>query len=170
MACLPYILLQHVCVTLPLRGARLHQGQHFPGMCTGGHTRERMDNNAVLIDEIGDATGKARCPSTIGLTQDMVGITEERKGKARFLGKRFVRGHRIKAGPKDLHITLCKGVMEVTEPVPFRCSAASIGFGIKPQHHFFAAQVCQAHGRTIMRGDSKIRCWCSNCQHVCPPQ
>jgi hypothetical protein len=36
---------------------------------------------------------------------------------------------------------LHKDVIEDTEPVPFRRSPSGVGFGKKPQHHFFPLQL-----------------------------
>src|SRR5262245_17415777 len=129
-----------------------------------------MRNDAVLINDIGDPAGKTSLPSAIRLAQDMVCITQQREGQASVGGEGFIVCNRVKTGPENLYVALRQSVIEITEPAPFGGSASGVGFGIKPQHNFLAAQICQVHAGTIVRGDGKIRCLGPDCQHLRPPQ
>jgi hypothetical protein len=110
-------------------------------MRPGIDLRKGMRNDAVFVNDVSDTAGIARIPRTIGLTQDMIRITEQRIGKAEFISKRLVCFYRIKAYPKNLDMVLRKRIVVVTEPVPFGRSTTSVGFRIKPQYHLFATQI-----------------------------
>ena len=129
-----------------------------------------MGDDAVRIDNVGDAAGKASPPGTIRLAQHMIRVAQQREGQASAGGKSMVIRDRVKTGPENLRVALREGIVEVTEPAPFGGSATGIGFGIKPQDDLLAEEICQTHGRTIVRGDGEIRRLCANCQHLWPPQ
>ena len=96
-----------------------------------------MRDDTPFVNDVGKTTGKARRSSAIRFAKYTLGIAQQWKGKAKLVGKGFVFCHGVKADAKNLHIVLHKGVIEGTEPVPFRGSPTGVGFGIKPQHHFF---------------------------------
>ena len=129
-----------------------------------------MNDHAMLIDNVGNAAGKPSASGAIRLTHDMIGVAQQWEGKAGSGGEGVIRFDRVKTGPENLHVTLREGIIEVTEPAPFGGSSPRIGFGIKPQDHLLATEIRQAHGGTIMCGDSKIRRLCPDCQHLRPPQ
>ena len=147
----------------------LHAGQHFLSVGARVDPGKDMGNDAVFIDNVGDPAGKTSIPGAIRLAQDMVRVAQQREGKASVGGEGAVVFDRVKTSPENLHMALRESIMEVTEPAPFGSSAPGVGFGIKPQHDFLAAQICQAHGRTIVRGDGKIRCRCPDCLSGCEP-
>ena len=91
-----------------------------------------VGDDPVFIHQVGDATGKAPCTGAIDFAQHMLGIAQQRKLKAGLCCKSLVRRNPVKARTKNLHVVCHKGVIVVTEPVPFRRSAAGAGFGIKP--------------------------------------
>jgi hypothetical protein len=97
-------------------------------------------DDTLFVKDVGHTTGKARGSSAIRLADNTLSIAQQWKGKARLVGKGFIFCHGVKANAKNLHAVLHKGVMEGTEPVPFRGSPTGVGFGIKPQHHFFPPQ------------------------------
>lgn len=134
------------------------------------YPRERMGNDAVLIHDVRNPTGKTRLPCPISFSQHMVRIAQEPEGETMTVGKGFIVGDSIETRPQNVRVTLSKSVMEVTEPVPFRSSATSVGFGIKPQHHFLTQQVGQTHHGAIVCRHSKIRGLGTNSQHVWSPQ
>ena len=120
--------------------------------------REGMGDQAVLIDHIRDPAWEPGVTGPIGFAEDVIGIAEEGVGKVVVLGKGFVGLNRIKTGAENLHIMLRKRVVEVAEPAPFGGSTPGAGFGIKPQHDFFAAQFREAYGGAIMGRDGELRC------------
>ena len=103
-----------------------------------------MGDDAVCIDDVGDATGKSSPSGAIRLTHDMIGVAQQWEGKASSGGEGVIRFDRVKTGPENLHVTLREGIIEVTEPAPFGGSSRRIGFGIKPQDHLLAAEIRQA--------------------------
>jgi hypothetical protein len=129
-----------------------------------------MANDAMLIDDVRDAAGKPHAPGAIRPAHDMIGVAQQWEGKTDSGGEGVILFDRVKTGPENLHVALREGIIEVTEPAPFGRSSPGIGFGIKPQDHLLAKEICQAHGGTIMRGDGKIRCRGPDCQHLRPPQ
>ena len=129
-----------------------------------------MGDDALRIDDVGDAAGKTSPPGAIRLAHDMIGVAQQWEGETGSGSEGFILFERVKTGPENLHITLREGIIEVAEPATFGRSPAGIGFGIKPQDDLLAAEICQAHGGTIMRGDGKIRCRGPDCQHLRPPQ
>ena len=116
-----------------------------------------MGDDAVLIYDVGNPARKTSAPSPIHFAEDMGRITEEREAEANVISKSFVVRNRIKAGPENLHVALREGVVEDEEPAPLGGSPAGVGFGIKPQDHLFAMEICQADARAIMRRHHKIR-------------
>ena len=122
-----------------------------------------MRDDAVRIDDVSDPAGKTSPPGAIRLAHDMVGVAQQWKGQAGSGSEGMIVFDRVKTGPENLYVALREGIIEVTEPVPFGRSSPGIGFGIKPQDDLLAAEICQAHSRTIMRGDRKIRRRCLNC-------
>ena len=117
-----------------------------------------VGDDAVLINNVGNPARKTSAPSPIHFAEDMGRIAEEWEAEANVISKSFVVRNRIKAGSENLHVALRKGVIEGEEPTPLGGSPASVGFGIKPQDHLFAAEIDQADGRAIMRRHRKIRC------------
>ena len=100
-----------------------------------------VSNEAVLINNIGDAARQTGAPSPIGFAQDMVRIAQERETEAGIVGKGSVVFDRIKAHAENLHLALREGVIEGEEPAPFGGSPPSAGFGIKPQDNLFTTEV-----------------------------
>ena len=148
----------------------MYAGQHFLGVSARVDPGKAVGDDAVRIDDIGDPAGKTSPPGTIRLAQDMVSVTQQREGKASPGSESVVVFDRVKTGPENLHVALREGIVEGTEPAPFGSSSCGIGFGIKPQDHLLAAEICQAHGGTIVRGNGKIRRLGPDCQHLRPPQ
>ena len=103
--------------------------------------RKDVGNDAVLINDIGDAARQTGAPSSIGFAQDMVRIAQEREGEAGIVGKGSIVFDRIKAHTENLHVALREGVIEGEEPAPFGGSSAGAGFGIKPQDDLFATEI-----------------------------
>jgi hypothetical protein len=119
----------------------VHAGEHVPGVRTRIDLSKDVGNDAVFIDNIGDATRQTGAPSAIGLAQDMPRIAQERETEAGIVGKGFIIFDRIETYPKNLHVALGKGVIEGEEPAPFGGSPPGAGFGIKPQDDLFATEV-----------------------------
>ncbi len=103
--------------------------------------RKDVGNDAMLINDIGDATRQTGAPSPIGFAQDMVRIAQEREAEAGIVGKGSVVFDRIKAHAENLHLALREGVIEGEEPAPFGRSPAGAGFGIKPQDDLFSTEI-----------------------------
>ena len=103
--------------------------------------RKDVGDDAVLINDIGDAARQTGAPSPIGFAQDMVRIAQEREAEAGIVGEGSVVFDRIKAHPENLHLALREGVIEGEEPEPFGGSSAGAGFGIKPQDDLFATEI-----------------------------
>lgn len=129
-----------------------------------------VGDHTCFVDEIGDAAGAAGVPRTIGAAQHALGVAEQGELKAGFVGKRFIGLYAIKTRADNLHVVADKGVVVVTEPVPFPSSTAGAGLGVKPQHDFFAAQLRQRHRGAIVRRDGKIRRLRPNFKHHRSPQ
>ena len=100
-----------------------------------------VGDDAVLIDNIGDAARQTGAPSPIGFAQHMVRIAQEREAEAGIVGKGSVVFDRIKAHAEDLHVALREGVIEGEEPAPFGGSPPGAGFGIKPQDDLFSTEI-----------------------------
>ena len=100
-----------------------------------------VGDDALLINDIGDAARQTGAPSPIGFAQGMVRITQEREAEAGIVGKGFIVFDRIKAHTENLHVALREGVIEGEEPAPFGGSSAGAGFGIKPQDDLFATEI-----------------------------
>ena len=94
--------------------------------------RKNVADDAVFINDIGDAARQTGAPSPIGFTQNMARIAQEREAEAGIVGKGSVVFDRIKAHAENLHVALREGVIEGEEPAPFGGSPAGVGFGIKP--------------------------------------
>ena len=115
-----------------------------------------MGNDAVFINDVGNPTRKTSVPGPICFAEDMGRITEEREAEVSVVSKGFVVRNRVEADPENLHVALREGVVEGEEPAPLSGSPPSVGFGIKPQDHLFAAEICQAYSGTVMRRHGKI--------------
>jgi hypothetical protein len=100
-----------------------------------------VGDDAVLIDNIGDAARQTGAPSPIGFAQDMVRIAQEWETEAGIVGKGSIIFNRIKAHAENLHLALREGVIEGEEPAPFGGSPPGAGFGIKPQDDLFATEI-----------------------------
>ena len=100
-----------------------------------------MGNDAVLINNIGDAARQTGAASAIGFAQDMLRIAQEREAEAGIVGKGFIIFDRIKAHAENLHVALREGVIEGEEPAPFGGSPPAAGFGIKPQDDLLSAEI-----------------------------
>ena len=100
-----------------------------------------VGDDAVLINNIGDAARQTGAPSPIGFAQNMVRIAQERETEAGIVGKGFIIFDRIKAHAENLHVALREGVIEDEEPAPFGGSPPGAGFGIKPQDDLFATEI-----------------------------
>jgi hypothetical protein len=119
----------------------LHAGEHFLGVRARIDLRKNVGDDAVLINDVGDAARQTGAPSPIGFPQDVVRIAQERETEASIVGKGSVGLDRIKAHAKNLHIALREGVIEGEEPAPFGGSPAGAGFRIKPQDNLFATEI-----------------------------
>jgi hypothetical protein len=128
-----------------------------------------VGDHPYLINEVGDAAGIAGVPCTIRFAQDALGVTEQGKLKTSFLGKRFVDLGAIKTRAQNLNVVADKGIVLVTEPVPFPRSTASVGLGVKPQHDFLTAQPRQCHRGAVVRHNGKIRRLRPNFKHPTSP-
>jgi len=100
-----------------------------------------VGNDAMLINDIGDAARQTGAPSPIGFAQGMVCIAQERETEAGIVGKGSIGFDRIKAHTENLHVALREGIVEGEEPAPFGGSSAGAGFGIKPQDDLFATEI-----------------------------
>lgn len=54
----------------------LHECQHSLGMRLGIDLREGVRNDAVFVDDVGDAAGIAGIPGTVCLAQRVIGVAE----------------------------------------------------------------------------------------------
>ena len=116
-----------------------------------------MADDAVRINDVGNAAGKTSLPGTIRLAHDMIGVAQQWKGQAGSGGEGVILFDRVKTGPENLYIALRESIIEVTEPVPLGRSSPGIGFGIKPQNDLLAAEICQAHGVALVFESDRIR-------------
>ena len=119
----------------------LHAGEHFLGVCTRVDLSKDVGDDAVLINDIGDAARQTGAPSPIGFAQDMARIAQEREAEAGIVGKGSVVFDCIKAHAENLYVTLREGVIEGEEPAPLGGSPPSAGFGIKPQDDLFSTEI-----------------------------
>ncbi len=119
----------------------LHAGEHFFGVRTCVDLRKDVGDDAVLINDIGDAARQTSAPSPIGFAQDMIRVAQEWEAEAGIVGKGSVVFDRIKARAENLHLALREGVIEGEEPAPFGSSPAGAGFGIKPQDDLFSTEI-----------------------------
>jgi len=119
----------------------LHAGEHFLGVRTRVDLRKNVADDAVFINDIGDADLQTGAPSPIGFAQNMARIAQEREAEAGIVGKGPVVFDRIKAHTENLHVALREGVIEDEEPAPFGGSPAGTSFGIKPQDDLFATEI-----------------------------
>jgi len=100
-----------------------------------------VGDDALLINDIGDAARQTSVPSPIGFAQGMVRIAQEREGEAGIVRKGSIVFDRVETYPENLHVALREGVIEGEEPAPFGGSSAGAGFGIKPQDDLFATEI-----------------------------
>ena len=119
----------------------LHAGEHFLRMRTRVDLSKDVGDDAVLINDIGDAARQTGAPSPIGFAQDMVRVAQEREAEAGIVGKGSVVFNRIKTDAENLHVALREGVIEGEEPAPFGGSPPGASFGIKPQDDLFATEI-----------------------------
>ena len=110
-------------------------------MCTRVDLSKDVSDDAVLINDIGDAARQTGAPSSIGFAQGMVCIAQEREAEADIVGKGAIGFDRIKAHTENVHVALREGVIEGEEPAPFGGSPPGAGFGIKPQDDLFPAEI-----------------------------
>ncbi len=110
-------------------------------MRPGIDLRKGVRDDAVLINDIANPAGKAGVPGAIRLAEHVVGIAEQGERKVTLVGECLICLNGVEACPENLHVVLCKGVVMVTEPVPFGRSTPGVGLGIKPQRHLFAPQL-----------------------------
>ena len=103
--------------------------------------RKDVGDDAMLIDNIGDAARQTGAPSPIGFAQDMVRIAQEREAEAGIVGKGFIIFDRVETYPENLHVALREGVIEGEEPAPFGGSPSGTSFGIKPQDDLFPTEI-----------------------------
>jgi hypothetical protein len=103
--------------------------------------RKDVGNDAVLINDIGDAARQTGTPSPIGFTQDVVRVAQEREAEAGIVGKGSIVFNRIKAHAENLHLAFREGVIEGVEPAPFGGSPPGACFGIKPQDDLLPAEI-----------------------------
>jgi hypothetical protein len=103
--------------------------------------RKDVGDDAVLINDIGDAARQTGAPSPIGFAQDMVRIAQERETEAGIVSKGAVVFDRIKAHAENLHVALREGGIEDEEPAPFGGSPPGASFGIKPQDDLCATEI-----------------------------
>ena len=103
--------------------------------------RKNVADDAVFINDIGDAARQTGAPSPIGFAQHMVRIAQEREAEAGIVGKGSVVFDCIKAHAENLHVALREGVIEGEEPAPFGGSPPGAGFGIKPQDDLLATEI-----------------------------
>jgi len=103
--------------------------------------RKNVADDAVFINDIGDAARQTGAPSPIGFAQNMVRIAQEREAEASIVGKGFIIFDRVETYPENLHVALREGVIEDEEPAPFGSSPPGAGFGIKPQDDLFATEI-----------------------------
>ena len=103
--------------------------------------RKNVADDAVFINDIGDAARQTGAPSPIGFAQNMARIAQEREAEAGIVGKGFIVCDRIEAHPENLHVALREGVIEGEEPAPFGGSPPGAGFGIKPQDDLFSTEI-----------------------------
>ena len=107
----------------------MHAGEHFLGMRTRVDPGKDVSDDAVLVNDIGDAARKTSTPSPIRLAQDVVRIAEEWEAEASPVGKGFIVFDRIKTGPENLHVAPRKDVIEGEEPAPFGASPPVLALG-----------------------------------------
>jgi hypothetical protein len=103
--------------------------------------RKDVGDDAMFINDIGDAARQTGAPSPIGFAQDMVRIAQEWETEAGIVGKGSIIFNRIKAHAENLHLALREGVIEGEEPAPFGGSPPGAGFGIKPQDDLFSTEI-----------------------------
>ncbi len=123
---------------------------------------------AVLVDHIGDAARVfvfrgfrcAVCEADLA-----VGVAEQREGEVVFLGERGVGFFIIEADAEDLRVLRFVLLREVPEPGTFPRSTGSVGFRIKPQHDFLAAQVAEAHAVAVVVGDVEVGSGIAGLEH-----
>ena len=119
----------------------MHAGEHFLGVRTRIDLRKDVANDAMLINDIGDAARQTGAPSPIGFAQNMARIAQEREAEASIVGKGFIIFDRVETYPENLHVALREGVIEDEEPAPFGGSPPGASFGIKPQDDLFATEI-----------------------------
>jgi hypothetical protein len=119
----------------------LHASEHFLSVRARVDLGKDVSNDAVLINDIGDAARQTGAPSPIGFAQDMVRIAQEWEAEAGIVGKGSVVFDRIKAHAENLHVALRKGIIEGEEPAPFGGSPPGAGFGVKPQDDLLPAKI-----------------------------
>ena len=124
---------------------------------------------SVFVDHVGDAAGVlvfVRVAGAVGEADLMVGVAEERKREVVLLGEALVFFLRVEADAEDLSVFRFVLGLEVPEPGTFARSTGCVGFWIKPEHDFFAAQVAQADGVAVVVDSLEVRSRIAGLQHA----
>lgn len=124
-----------------------------------------FENRALFVNKVTDTLGESSfhvVTRTVGETHCAVSIAEEKEGKTILLRERGILGNRVKADSEHFYIARAKLFDLVAEPAAFRCSARGVSFWIKPQQHFFSAEIREREGFAFMRLYCEMWSWCTD--------
>jgi len=129
----------------------------------------RLGDAAVLVDDVGDPLRVfvfRRVGGTVSDTDLAVGVTQQRKGEAEFLGEAGVGVDVVEAGAEDGGVLRFVLLDEVPEPGTLGRSARCIGLRIEPQDDLAAAQIVQRYLAAVMIQHFEIRSFVTNLEHA----
>ncbi len=130
----------------------------------------RLRDLAVLVDHVCDAArvfvGR-RFGGAVGHSDFSIGVAEEGEVEVELLGERGVVFFVVEADAEDRGVL--GGVLfgEVAEPATFFRSTGGVGFRIKPEDDFLAAQVAEADGVAVVIFDFEVGSGIAGLEHLC---
>jgi predicted O-methyltransferase YrrM len=132
----------------------------------------RLGDLSFFVDHVGDAAGVfvfIGIARAVGQADRALGVAEQREGEVELFGEALVVGRLVEADAEDAGVFLAVLFDEVPEPGTFPRSAGCIGFRVKPEHYFLAAQILKADVIAFVIDDVEIRSLLTGLEHLSLP-
>ena len=151
--------------------------QHLGGIIGGFYLVEGLDDDSVLIDQIGcteHSHGNLAVvlflfPDIIGLDHFFFRIGQEGEGQPVFFLELLVRGQAVLAHTQVDRALFSELGIQLAKGTGLFCTAGSHVLRIKIQDHFLAQVIREASHLAILVGQGKFRCPGSDFQHILQP-
>ena len=134
--------------------------------------RERMGDEAVLVDDVGDPVRVPRVrlvAGPVGKTDLAIHIAEQREEEIELLRECRVFLDRIEGAAQDLDASLLELRVEVAEPATFGRSTRCVGLRIEPEDDRLPTELADRRVPVQVVLDEEIGSDVSHVQHHCPP-